>query len=267
MSEQTHITLVSWNVNGIRAVHRKGHFMDWVNKAQPDIIALQEIRAGADQVPKEICNLPGYYDYWYAAEKKGYSGVGLMSKIQPNEVRFGIGQPEFDTEGRVMTAEYDRFTLLNVYFPSGSRSEERVDFKLAFNEAFLNYCEDLRAEGKSLIFCGDVNIAHNPIDLTHPKANENNSGFLEIEREWLDRITGMGYVDTYRYFYPDKAEMYTWWSMRSQAREKNVGWRIDYIITTEDLLPQLKGADILTGIQGSDHCPIQLDFTIPPTNK
>ena len=262
MSEQTHINLISWNVNGIRAVHRKG-FMDWFNSAQPDILALQEIRAMTDQIPKDIRTLEHYHDFWLSAEKKGYSGVGLLTKTQPLNVQYGLGQPEFDSEGRVMTAEFEDFTLINAYFPSGSSGQERIAYKLAFNEAFLNHCEDLGSNSKPLIFCGDVNIAHHPIDLTHPKANEKNSGFLPEEREWLDRITAMGYIDTYRHFYPDTAEMYSWWSMRQQAREKNVGWRIDYIIASKELEANLKAADILTDVMGSDHCPISLDFEIP----
>lgn len=254
--------LISWNVNGIRAAHRKG-FLNWFNAAKPDILALQEVRAMPEQIPKEIRAAEGYHTAWFPAEKKGYSGVGLMSKLRPLHVQYGLGQPEFDKEGRVIIAEFKTFTLFNGYFPSGTSGQERIDYKLAFNEAFLSAVEDTHATGKPVIFCGDVNIAHQAIDLTNPKANAKNSGFLPIEREWMDRVIERGYIDTFRHFYPDKAEMYSWWTQRGDARERNIGWRIDYIIASKDLAPGLKDAYILTDVMGSDHCPIALDFDVP----
>lgn len=253
--------LISWNVNGIRSALKKG-FLDWVNEIQPHILALQETRASVQQLPDELLNIDGYHQYWLSAEKKGYSGVGLLTKQTPLDVQYGIGDPAFDIEGRVLTAYYDHFTLINVYFPSGTSGQERIDYKLAFNEAFLNYCEQIRANGKPLIFCGDVNTAHREIDLANPKANEKNSGFLPVERAWLDKLFSMGYVDTFRYFYPDVAERYTWWTMRSNARERNIGWRIDYVIVTENFTPYLKDAFILHDVMGSDHCPIGIDFVL-----
>ena len=259
------INLLSWNVNGIRAVHRKG-FLDWFQNVSPDIMALQETRATKDQVPKELLNLEGYYSYWVSAEKKGYSGVSIFSKVEPLNVREGLGFPEFDSEGRTIIAEYPNFTLLNAYFPSGTRGLERVDYKLAYNEAFLSVCEDIRATGKPIIFCGDVNIAHNEIDLTNPKQNKKNSGFLPEERAWMDKIMSMGYVDTFRHLYPDAAERYTWWTVRGTARQRNVGWRIDYVILTEDLVPNLKDAYILHDVMGSDHCPLGVELEISLTD-
>lgn len=253
------IKLLSWNVNGIRAVHRKG-FLDWLELSTPDIVALQEIRATPDQMPKALRQPTGYHSYWLSAEKKGYSGVGLLSKIEPLEVRYGLGVEEFDREGRVIIADYPRFTLMNAYFPSGTRGGDRVEFKLAFNDAFLHVCEGIRAQGKSMIFCGDVNIAHQEIDLTHPKANAKNSGFLPEERAWLDKVFSMGYVDTFRHFHPDEPEHYSWWAQRNNARERNIGWRIDYVIITEDLLANLKDAFILPEVMGSDHCPVGVEL-------
>jgi exodeoxyribonuclease-3 len=252
--------LQSWNVNGIRAVHKKG-FMDWFNKAQPDIVALQEIRAHEKQVPQEIRDITGYHGYWHAAEiKPGYSGVGMLTKHEPLDIRYGFGIEEFDVEGRVMVAEFDYFTLFNVYFPSGSHSQARVGYKMAFNEAFLEEIERVRKQGSSIILCGDVNIAHNAIDLAHPKANEKNSGFLPIERAWMDKMTGCGYIDTFRHLYPDAGEAYSWWTARGTARQKNVGWRIDYFLVSDDLVPNLRDATIHADIPGSDHCPVGLEI-------
>ncbi|NDJ87124.1 MAG: exodeoxyribonuclease III [Chloroflexi bacterium] len=258
------LNLISWNVNGIRACHRKG-FLEWFHQASPDIVALQEVRALPEQLSAELRQPEGYHTYWFPAEKKGYSGVALYTKTEPLEVRYGIGVPEFDSEGRTLIAEYPEFTLLNAYFPSGTRSMERVDFKLAFNDAFLEIAEEIRATGKPVIFCGDVNTAHQPIDLTHPKANEKNSGFLPIEREWLDKVFALGYIDTFRHLYPMVTEVYSWWTSRGGAREKNVGWRIDYVIMSENLLPTLREATVLTDVMGSDHCPVgvTLEFESP----
>ncbi len=256
---QGKIQLVSWNVNGIRAAHRKG-FMDWLSSTSPDILCLQEIRAMPEQMPNDLRDPDDYHTYWYPAEKKGYSGVGLLSKVKPLDVRYGMGVEEFDVEGRTLIAEYPEFTLLNAYFPSGTRGKDRVDFKLAYNEAFLKVAEEIRGQGKPVIFCGDVNTAHQEIDLTHPKANVKNSGFMPIEREWLDRVFALGYVDTFRHFYPDLAEKYTWWTTRANARQRNVGWRIDYVIVTADLCPTLRDAFIWADVMGSDHCPVGVDL-------
>ena len=252
--------LISWNVNGIRAAHKKG-FMDWFNTAQADIVALQETRALVEQLPKDLQKVDGYHTYWFPAEKKGYSGVGLLTREEPLNIFYGLGDPTYDVEGRVLVAEYDAFYLLNTYFPSGSRDLSRVEYKLAFNEVFLDVAEKYRAQ-KPVVFCGDVNIAHNEIDLTHAKANQKNSGFLPEERAWLDKLMGMGYVDTFRHLYPDVAETYSWWTARGGARPKNVGWRIDYFIMTDNLLPALVDATILTDVMGSDHCPVSLELDL-----
>lgn len=253
--------LLSWNVNGIRAVQRKG-FLDWLREVNPDILAMQEIRATPDQMDTDLREPEGYHAYWYPAEKKGYSGVGLYTKQKPLNVQYGLGIEEFDSEGRTMIVEYPHFTLINAYFPSGTRGLTRVDFKMAYNDAFLETCERIRGKNHStpLIFCGDVNTAHKEIDLTYPKANENTSGFMPIERAWLDKIFGMGYVDTFRHFYPEATERYSWWTSRANARQRNVGWRIDYVIVTEDLVPNLKDAHILPEVMGSDHCPVGVDL-------
>lgn len=262
MEKQTQ-RLISWNVNGIRSVAKKG-FLDWLQSEEPDIVALQETRATAQQIPKELQQLSGYTQHWLAAEKKkGYSGVGLLSKTRPRDVVYGIGIPEFDSEGRVMTAFYEGFTLINAYFPSGTSGQERIDYKLAFNEAFLSYAEDIRAQGKPLVFCGDVNTAHTEIDLANPKSNIKNSGFLPIEREWMDRVFKLGYVDSFRHFHPDETGQYTWWTVRANARERNVGWRIDYVIVAEEFAPYLQDAFILPDVTGSDHCPHGISFAIP----
>ena len=252
--------LISWNVNGIRAVHKKG-FMNWFNSAQADIVALQETRALVEQLPKDLQAVDGYHTYWFPAEKKGYSGVGLLTRHEPLNIFYGLGDPTYDVEGRVLVAEYDAFYLMNAYFPSGSRDLSRVEYKLAFNDVFLEVAEKYRAQ-KPVVFCGDVNIAHNEIDLTHAKANETNSGFLPEERAWLDKLVGMGYVDTFRHLNPNVAETYSWWTARGGARQKNVGWRIDYFIMTDNLLPALAEATILTDVMGSDHCPVGLKLDL-----
>lgn len=252
------LSLISWNVNGIRAAHKKG-FMDWFDKTSPDILCLQETRAEIPQIPTEIVNAAGYHTFWnHSKRKRGYSGTGLLSKVEPLSVEFGLGIEEFDQEGRTIIAHYPEFTLLNCYFPNGSRDHSRVPFKMAFYDAFLQKCEDFRADGKPVLFCGDVNTAHHEIDLANPKSNQKTTGFLPEERAWIDKITAMGYVDTFRHFYPNETEHYTWWSMRAGARKRNVGWRIDYFFSDPTLMPKLADATIFPDVLGSDHCPIGL---------
>jgi exodeoxyribonuclease-3 len=248
--------LISWNVNGVRAIYKKG-FMDWLAEAEPDILCLQETRAEAHQIPADLREPAGYHAYWnHSIRKKGYSGTGLLTRQKPDEVIFGLGVPEFDQEGRTIIAHYPDFTLVNCYFPNGSRDHSRVPFKLAFYDAFLAKMEAMRAEGRNIIFCGDVNTAHKPIDLTHPRANEKTTGFLPEERAWLDQVVAAGYVDAFRHFYPDRAEMYTWWSMPTRARERNVGWRIDYFFVAQELMHRVTDAMIFSDVMGSDHCPV-----------
>ena len=249
--------LISWNVNGIRAAQKKG-LLDWIAETDPDIFGLQETKAHPEQLDDELRNIPGYTSYWASAERKGYSGVALYTKAEPKDVTIGLGIPEYDSEGRTIIAEYDDFTLITAYFPNGSRDHSRVPFKMAYKAAFFKYIEELREAGKRVIFCGDVNTAHNAIDLARPKQNTKTTGFLPEERAWIDEIVEAGYIDIYRDLNPEKADMYTWWSNRSGARERNVGWRIDYFFISPDLREKVETADILTDVMGSDHCPISL---------
>ncbi len=256
------ITLLSWNVNGIRAAHKKG-FLDWLGEASPDILCLQETRAEKHQLADNLAHPEGYHTFWNASKrKKGYSGTGLLSKEAPLDVQFGLGVEEFDQEGRTIIARYPSFTLLNCYFPNGGRNLKRVPFKLAFYDAFLKKCQELRADGQSVIFCGDVNTSHQEIDLANPKPNQKNTGFLPEERAWIDTFIEAGYVDTFRHFYPDLPKQYSWWSMRSGARARNIGWRLDYFFVVSEMLNRVSGASILPDVIGSDHCPVGLKLKI-----
>lgn len=249
------IKLISWNVNGFRAAIKKG-FFDWFHQVKPDIIGLQETKISADQLTDEMSR-EGYHAYWSHAQKKGYSGVAIYTKEKPITITEGLGIPEFDNEGRTLIAEYPEFTLYNIYYPNGQRDDERLRYKLAYYDAFLEHTEKLRKSGKRLVICGDVNTAHKPIDLARPKENEKVSGFLPIERAWLDKFLSHGYLDTFREFNQEPGE-YSWWNMRSFARERNVGWRIDYFFVSEDLRPHLQDASIEQAVMGSDHCPVTL---------
>jgi len=252
------ITLLSWNVNGARAVYKKG-FLDWLAEAAPDILCLQETRAEEAQLPARLARPAGYHTHWNASQsKKGYSGTALFTRTEPLEVRFGLGWEEFDQEGRTIIARYPRFTLLNCYFPNGGRDHSRVPFKLAFYEAFLETCEQLRAQGQAVVFCGDVNTAHQEIDLARPKSNQNTTGFLPEERAWMDRLVAAGYVDTFRHLYPDLTGQYSWWSMPTGARSRNVGWRLDYFFVVTEAVDRVVEAMILPEVLGSDHCPVGL---------
>lgn len=262
MSHQP-ITLLSWNVNGIRAVHKKG-YLPWLAQAQPDILCLQETRAEEPQLPAELARPAGYHTFWNASKsKRGYSGTALFTRQMPLSVQFGLGVAEFDQEGRTIVAEYPQFTLLNCYFPNGGRDHSRVPFKMAFYETFLQKCEELRAAGKAVLFCGDVNTAHHEIDLANPKSNQNTTGFLPEERAWMDKLVAAGYVDTFRYLHPTLPEQYTWWSVPTRARTRNVGWRIDYFFVAAELLPRVADAFIVPDVMGSDHCPVGLKLDQP----
>jgi exodeoxyribonuclease III len=254
--------LISWNVNGIRAVAKKG-FFQWASKESPDALCLQETKASEGQAPVEIRNLPGYDTHWNLGERKGYSGVATFlkegSKAKLSACGFGLGR-EFDAEGRILISEHPGFLLLNIYFPNGQRDEERLRYKLAFYDATLAYCEARRKEGRELVICGDFNTAHNEIDLARPKDNENVSGFLRIERDWMDKMESMGYCDSFRMLHPEVAEAYTWWSVRTAARERNVGWRLDYFYISSGLKDKVKRAEIMSDVQGSDHCPVLLEL-------
>ena len=252
--------IFSWNVNGIRAVKRKG-FLDWMDEESPDILTLQEIRIQEEQISNKLKNIESYYSYFNYGKRKGYSGVAIYSKIKPNKVEHGLGIERFDKEGRVIKAFYDDFVLMGIYFPNGKRSKERLNYKLDFYDEVLEQANELRENGHSIIISGDYNTAHKEIDLINPEQNKNVSGFLPVERKWLDKLIKHGYVDTFRHFNPNK-EKYSWWSYRTRARERNAGWRIDYHFVTEDLLDNLKKAVIHDDVMGSDHCPISITLDL-----
>jgi exodeoxyribonuclease III len=256
------LTLLSWNVNGARAVYKNG-FMNWLATSNADIVCLQETRADAHQLPADLCNPAGYHAIWNPSRaRKGYSGTAILTREAPLNVELGLGVEEFDVEGRTIIAEYPSFVLLNSYFPNGGRDHGRVRYKLAFYDAFLAKCQALRGTGKQVLFCGDVNTAHQEIDLARPKENQTVTGFLPEERAWLDQITGMGYVDTFRHFYPDLRDQYTWWHQVTFARQRNVGWRIDYFFAAPELTPRLVDASIFPDVMGSDHCPVGLKLAL-----
>jgi len=255
------IKIISWNVNGLRAVHRKDGFLGFIKKQNPDILCLQETKASPEQLPDEIHNIPGYYSYFAVSKvKKGYSGVVIYTKEKPQKVEYGVGIKKFDEEGRTLVAYYKNFILLNVYFPNGGGGPDRLKYKLDFYDAFLKFIEKLRKKNKKIIFCGDVNTAHEEIDLARPKQNEDNTGFLPEERAWIDEVIYHGYADVFRHFYPDKKDMYTYWDMKTRARDRNVGWRLDYFFVSSELLHKIKSTKILSEVYGSDHCPIVLEL-------
>ena len=251
--------IVSWHVNGIRAVAGKG-FADSIKAMDADIIGIQETKAQIDQLGPEITELPGYKSWFYSAERKGYSGTALYSRIEPKDVTFGLGTDEFDHEGRTICADFGRFVLFNIYFPNGGRGDDFVKFKLRFYDCFLDRVRELESKGREVICCGDVNTAHKEIDLSNPKANSKISGFLPEERVYMDHFAEAGLTDTFRMLYPDKPECYTWWSYKTAARSRNVGWRIDYFFATKGLLPDVKESGMMSDVMGSDHCPVFLDL-------
>lgn len=249
------ITLMSWNVAGLRAVLKKG-FTNFLSKYSPDIVCLQEIKANPDQVKDELFSQQGYSTYWSPSDKLGYSGVmTLLKGIEPLRVWDGIGIRKFDSEGRVLGMKFDSFTLVNVYFPHGRRDKSRIPFKMEFSKQFLKFADKLKESGEPLVLAGDFNVAHKEVDIARPKDNKNNSGFLPIERAWADQLIEHGFVDTFRLFHKDGGH-YTWWSQITKARERNIGWRIDYFFVTQDLVKKVRDAFILPEIMGSDHCPV-----------
>jgi exodeoxyribonuclease-3 len=254
------IKLLSWNVNGIRAVKGKG-FLDWFYKVSPDILCLQETKAQPEQLDADLLEPEGYYAYWNYPERRGYSGVVVYTREEPENISYDLGDKSLDIEGRVIIAEYPGFTLMNIYFPNGKRDQERLDYKMAFYDVFLEYAEGLRKQGKKLVICGDVNTAHREIDLARPKENSKVSGFLPIERKWIDKFVNHGYIDTFRIFNKEPNQ-YSYWDMKSGARARNVGWRIDYFYVSEDLLSSLTGAFIMPEVMGSDHCPIGITLKV-----
>ena len=247
--------LISWNVNGLRACLQKG-FQDFFQEADADVFCLQETKLQEGQHDLE---LPGYYQYWNYAQKKGYSGTALFTKREPLCVTYGIGMEEHDAEGRVITAEFEDFYVVTVYTPNSQRELARLDYRMRWERDFLEYIKSLNAK-KNVIFCGDLNVAHEEIDLKNPRTNHKNAGFTDEERACFSKVLDSGFIDTFRYFYPDLEGVYSWWSYMFQARAKNAGWRIDYFVVSEALKERLSDAKIHTAVTGSDHCPVELDL-------
>lgn len=257
------IKLVGWNVNGLRAVFKKD-FQKSFQQIDADIFAVQETKLQEPQLADEMRHIPGYESYWsFASVKKGYSGVGVYCRLKPGSANTDLGISRFDAEGRIVEIDFDDFIFFNVYFPNGQMSEDRLQYKLDFYESFFKYADEYKKQGRSLIITGDYNTAHNEIDLKNPKPNQNTSGFLRIERDWLDHLIANGYVDTFRHFNPDTVK-YSWWTYRFKARDRNVGWRIDYFFVTQDIIDNgwVKDTIINNDIFGSDHCPIGLVLEI-----
>jgi len=248
------IKILCWNVNGIRAIRGRG-FLEWLQEESPDILCLQETKAHIEQLDKDLREPYGYHTYWNYPERKGYGGVATFTKTEPVAVKYAFEGADFDLEGRVIITEHVDFLIMNVYFPNGKMGQERLKYKMDFYEAFLSFADSLKARGTKLIICGDFNTAHKAIDLARPKENEKVSGFLPEERAWMDKFASRGYVDAFRYF-NEEPNQYTWWDMKTRARERNVGWRIDYFFVTENLLPAVSSAFIMPEVTGSDHCPV-----------
>jgi len=251
--------IVSWNVNGIRAASRGEGYKELFQGRNADIVCLQEIKCTPDQLEFWLANPEGFHPLWHPAKKPGYSGVAIFSRQEPLNVTEGLGIAEFDSEGRVIVAEFKEFTLVNAYFPNSQRDHARLPYKLAFCQAMLEFLESLRSKGRHVVLCGDFNIAHHEIDLKNPKTNTDNAGFLPQERAWMDQIVSMGYIDTFRHFVKDPGH-YTWWSYRPGIRERNIGWRLDYHVVNPEFKDQLKGASHMPQTRGSDHCPVVLEL-------
>ena len=254
------VRILCWNVNGIRAARRNG-FLEWLEKESPDILCVQETKAHPEQLDEKLREPEGYHTCWNFPERKGYGGVATFSKEKPLNIQKNLGVPEFDIEGRVLISENPSFTLFNVYFPNGKKNEERLKYKLDFYDAFFGFIETLRKKGQKLIICGDFNTAHKEIDIARSKENEKISGYLPIERNWLDKLVAHSYVDTFRYINKEPNQ-YTWWDLKTRARERNVGWRIDYFFVTENLVKSISRAYILPDVMGSDHCPIGITLKL-----
>ena len=252
--------IISWNVNGIRAAIRNG-FKNWLDSESADIICLQEVKANKEQFISSFGSTNSLHITWNDAKRPGYSGVATLNKQQSISTELGFGIEEFDSEGRIILQEFEKFYLYNIYFPNGQRDQDRLDFKMRFYDSFLDHAENLRKTGKAIIACGDYNTAHKEIDLKNPKANEKNSGFLPIERAWMDKLVETGYVDTFR-ISNQEPEQYSWWTYRMNARSRNIGWRIDYFFINEEHKDMVKNAFILPEIMGSDHCPVGIELDV-----
>jgi len=254
--------ILSWNVNGIRAIEKRG-FFEWLEKEDPDILCLNETKAEPGQLSSVFINPVNakYYSYWASAKKKGYSGVAIYTKEKPQDVRF-MGIKEFDDEGRILIADYNDLSLISAYFPNSQDERKRLGYKLAFNDAMLELCKSIVKKGRHFLLCGDYNVAHTPIDIARPKQNENSPGYLPEERAWMDSFLEAGHVDTFRHFHPGQTDHYTWWSYMGQARARNVGWKLDYHCVDKDFMPKVKSSIIRSEIQGSDHCPVEIELLI-----
>jgi exodeoxyribonuclease-3 len=252
--------IISWNTNGLRATAKQGFFTPLFENA-PDVVCLQETKAEPDQLPEAVRNMPGYHSYFSSPKtKKGYSGVAIYTKEKPKEIFYGMGVKKLDDEGRLIGVKYKNFTLINCYFPNGGQGPERLKYKLEFYDAFLKFILKLRKAGENVIFCGDVNTAHEAIDLARPKENEENTGFLPIERAWIDKVVKNNFVDIWRDLNPNKINTYTYWDQKTRARDRNVGWRIDYFFVDKKIAPKIKDVGMLEDYYGSDHCPILLEL-------
>ncbi|MDO8566742.1 MAG: exodeoxyribonuclease III [bacterium] len=253
--------IVSWNVNGLRSLAKDEYWTTFLKTAKPDIFCLQETKASPEQLSESLLSPAGYSAFFSSCQiRKGYSGVALYSKIEPLSVIYGMGIKEFDQEGRFIGAEYEDFWLLNAYFPNGGKGPERIDYKLRFYDAFLAFAEKLRSQ-KPVIFCGDVNTAHEEVDLARPKENEENTGFLPEERAWIDEVVSAGYTDSFRHFHPHTKDAYSYWDLFTRARDRNDGWRLDYFFVVSEFIKRVKKADIHPLIYGSDHCPISITIS------
>lgn len=251
--------LVSYNVNGIRAAIKKD-FIGWLKSADPDVIGLQEVKSSLQQIDVSLFEDLGYEVYWHDAVKKGYSGVATLTKIKPLAIHYGMNMPIYDDEGRVLRLDFDGFSFVNTYFPSGTTGDVRQAFKYRFLDDLYGFSQDLRENHASLIWSGDYNICHKPIDIHDPVSNKNSSGFLPEERAWMDKFTASGFEDSYRVKHPDLTDQYTWWSYRANARSNNKGWRIDYHMTTKNLNKRIRSTSILANVTHSDHCPILIEI-------
>lgn len=253
--------IISWNTNGLRTTVKQGYFDPLFKEYKPDILCLQETKAHPEQLTEETRNVKGYYSYFsHSKLKKGYSGVTIYSKEKPKEVFYGMGIKKFDDEGRLLGLKLKDFTIITGYFPNGGAGPHRLKYKLEFYNAFLKFILKLRKNGEHVIFCGDVNTAHEAIDLARPKANEENTGFLPIERAWIDKVIKNNFLDVFRKFYPDKIGAYTYWDQKTRARDRNVGWRLDYFFASSEIVPKIKSTGMLSDYYGSDHCPIWMEI-------
>jgi len=253
------VKIISWNVNGIRAIEKKG-FLGWLNKENPDILCVQETKCHPEQLTDNLLKPNQYKTFWSAGEKKGYSGVAVFAKKEPENISTKIGKKEFDCEGRNLILDFGEFVLFNIYFPNGGAGNKRVPYKMKFYDQFLKVVKSFQKKGKNVVICGDVNTAHTEIDLARPKNNQENTGFLPEERAWITKFTKEGYVDTFRQFYPHESGHYTYWDYKTAARTRNVGWRLDYFFVNEEFLPKVKSSFIFKDVLGSDHCPIGIEI-------